>query len=84
MNNPNKMALRARLRANKLKKDFLKKWGEFPLALPGGGSAASQQQRQPFNQAENPAQGGLSIEGRVPGSSDRVTTTGVDAQGNDA
>ncbi|KKK77075.1 hypothetical protein LCGC14_2857250 [marine sediment metagenome] len=70
MNNPNKMALKARLRANKLKKDFLEKWGEFPLALPSGGGGL-QAQEQTFNQAENPAQGGLSIEGRIPGSSER-------------
>ncbi|KKL12606.1 hypothetical protein LCGC14_2534080 [marine sediment metagenome] len=68
--NLDQMVLQAKLKALKHKQAFLEKWAESPSAFPQGGAVQTGQE-QPFNQAENPAQGGLSIEGRVPGSSDR-------------
>ncbi len=83
MQKPDQMVFLARLRALKLHKEFMEKWGEFPDALPqGGGIQRPENQEQPFNQAENPARGGLSPEGRTPGVSDRIN--GQDSFGNDA
>lgn len=82
MRNPDQMVLTARLRALKVQQEFYRKWGEFPAALPTGGAAPTPEGGE-FNQFENPAQGGLSPEGRIRGS-DRVSATGIDAQGNDA
>ncbi len=81
MHNLDQLILRAKLKALKVEKEFYKKWGKYPAALP---TQAAQQQQQPqeqFNQFNNPAQGGLSPEGTTPGVSDRVTVTGVDKAG---
>jgi len=82
--NPDKAVLRARKVSLRLKRDFEKRWGEFSSTMPTGMAPPQQQQQQPFNQAENPAQGGISAEGRTPGASDRVTTTGQDSFQQDA
>lgn len=81
--NLDQMVLHAKLRAHKHKQEFLKKWGAFPSALPQGGAVQTGQQ-QPFNQAENPALGGLSAEARTPGVSARVGATGQDSFKSDA
>ncbi len=84
MHNLDQMILRAKLKALQSKKEFLKKWGQYPAALPSGAAAQAQpQEGQRFNQAYNPAQGGLSPEGTTPGVSDRVTVTGVDKAGQE-
>ena len=70
--NPEQAVLKARQLALRIQREFMERWGEFPSALPQGISAPQQQQQQAFNQFENPAQGGISPEGRLPGSSDRV------------
>ncbi len=77
------MVLRAKIKALQARKDFLEKWKNDPAALPSQVAASLQQeqQQQGFNQANNPAQGGLSPEGVTPGVSDRVTVTGVDKAG---
>jgi hypothetical protein len=82
MLNLDQTVLRAKLKALKHKQAFIEKWGEFPSAFPQGAAVQTQGQ-EPFNQAENPALGGLSAEPRI-GGSDRVSATGIDAQGNDA
>ena len=84
MHNLDQMILRAKLKARHARKEFLKKWEKYPAALPSQVAASLQQEQQPaFNQANNPAQGGLSPEGVTPGVSDRVTVTGVDKQGQE-
>ncbi len=82
--NPEQAVLKARQLALKNEREFMERWGEFPSALPQGISPPQQEQEQPFNQSENPALGGISPEGRLPGASDRVTATGQDSFGNDA
>ena len=91
-NHPDQMLIRARLTAHRHKQEFLKKWGQYPAALPSIietelGKGAKEQpggegRPQGFNQFENPNSGGLSHEIVEP-VSDRVSATSTDEAGND-